>query len=162
MCSYTDITTSYETNSSMQNTYTVTSAKVAAAILFAQLSYGLPLNINVFDVPQLQNAVVKQSSIKSDISEVDLFLKNYPEISVFLEKLNPLIQQVYGQINVSRSLWKHPITGSDAHIVITIFSGLDNNDAIAESENKLFDLIEENNMVAVLEHVVISQEWIDV
>ncbi len=83
-------------------------------------------------------------------------------LSAFLSTLKLLTQQVYEAADMSLALWQNPLDDTDTHLRITIHSGLETDKEITERENRLFELLEQQNMLGALDFVVISQDWVDV
>ena len=60
---------------------------------------------------------------------------------------------------MSVELWQSPLNKADTHLRITIHSGLQVDEEITAHENRLFELMEQQNLLWALDFVVISQDW---
>jgi hypothetical protein len=83
-------------------------------------------------------------------------IKDKTEIIDFLLWINQPIADIFGSINKSLHLFKC-WDEEDYHLVLNIFSELDDMDEISDKENKLFQYISENKKGNFLDYVVIAQ-----
>ena len=145
----------------------------AAAALTAALSFGSALNLDSladsgralssFDGRDtvLERAILGRLSLKytlvGSLSPVGAFVRQNPTLFDGLEILPQLIDRVFG--DVRRTLeYRVQTEESDRHLLVKIWSGIDNFDRLFSLDKALFDLVEADSaLVDAMQLVVISQ-----
>ncbi len=123
---------------------------------------GIEKNSNVFNsVTENTNIVFDEISvlknhydIKDENKIIDFILKH--NLINFFLWINQPITDIFGDINKALHLFKC-WDEEDYHLVLSIFSELDDMDEISDKESKLFQFISTNNKDDFLDYVVIAQ-----
>jgi len=126
-------------------------------------------NAYTSQTPSIDGTYTESSLIKLSLETTPLpanikkFIATQPNLSTFLNQLNPITNKIYGKpIHSSLKLWQSPIDENDTQLIITLHTGLTDDKLITEKENTLFQYLEQNAWLDSLDNVIISQEWLEV
>jgi len=139
----------------------ITSAMALVALGFSSVAVEAPTNRLVEAKRYAQNessdSLAKFASYQVDDEySVSGYAYKYPVVTTFLEEIAPILKAAFGAALMELALWTSPVD-EETHLYLTIHSGIQEEDVLADKEMALFDEIEENSLLRKgLAHVVIA------
>jgi hypothetical protein len=108
------------------------------------------------DEAQYFNRIRSLYDLQDDESALDVFIASN-NLADFLLWVHGAIETVFGKVEKNLHLYQSMYEDSP-HLVLTVFSGLDDMDELTRIENQLFEKLENYpQLTDALEHIVIAQ-----